>query len=103
MQRKRKIMTGEVYKRKARLNLDGSKQVKGIHYDSSYAPVATWPSIWLMLIMVLINNWHTRQIDYVMAYLQAPVERNMYMAIPNYRHKNKLDLNNAAGWTLHND
>ena len=83
LRRKRKITTGEIYKRKARLNLDGSKQVKGLHYDSSYAPVVTWPSIRLMLIMVLINKWHTRQIDYVMAYPQAPVERDMYMAIPN--------------------
>ena len=66
-----------------RLNLDGSKQVKGIHYNSSYAPVVIWPSIRLMIIMVLINNRHNRQIDYVMAYPKAPVERDMYMTIPN--------------------
>jgi hypothetical protein len=32
MRRKRRISTGEVYKWKARLNLDGSKQIKGVHY-----------------------------------------------------------------------
>ena len=83
LRRKRKIMTGEVYKHKARMNLDGSKQVKGIHYDQSYAPVVTWPSIRLMLALVLMNGWHTRQIDYVMAYPQAPIEREMFMKIPS--------------------
>ena len=32
MWRKRQISTGKVYKWKARLNLDGSKQIKGVHY-----------------------------------------------------------------------
>ena len=36
-----------------------------------------------MLALVLLNGWHTKQIDYVMAYPQAPVERQMFMAIPS--------------------
>ena len=45
LRRKRKILTGQISKYKARMNLDGSKQIKGVHYDQSYAPVVTWPSI----------------------------------------------------------
>ena len=82
MRRKRKIKTQEVYKWKARLNFDGSKQIKGQHYDESYAPVATWGSVRLLLALTLVHNWFTQQIDFVQAYPQAPVEREVYMKIP---------------------
>ena len=82
MKRKRHIMTRKVYKWKARLNIDGSRQVYQRDYDETYAPVATWKSIRLLLILVLIHSWHTVQLDYVLAYTQAPVEREMYMKIP---------------------
>ena len=35
-----------------------------------------------MLTLTLIHSWHTRQIDYVQAYPQAPIDRPMYMNIP---------------------
>ena len=82
MRRKRRIATGKVYKWKARLNIDGSKQIKGEDYWDTYAPVANWASIRLLLTHAIINKWHTRQIDYVQAYTQAEVETDMYMEIP---------------------
>jgi hypothetical protein len=39
MKRKRKPSTGEISKYKARMNVNGKEQVKGIHYDETYAPV----------------------------------------------------------------
>ena len=82
MKRKRRVKTQEIYKWKARLNLDGSKMTQGQDYDQTYAPVASWESIRLLLALVLKNNWKTRQLDYVLAFPQAPVEREMYMQIP---------------------
>jgi hypothetical protein len=82
MRRKRRIATRQVYKWKARINIDGSKQVRGVNYWDTFAPVASWSSIRLLLVMSLINNWHTKQIDYVQAYTQADVECDMYMKIP---------------------
>ena len=29
-----------------------------------------------------MNGWHTKQLDYVAAFPQAPVERELYMKIP---------------------
>ena len=52
MKRKRDIMTRAVKKWKARLNIDGSKMVKGVHYEESYSPVASWNSIRTMLMLV---------------------------------------------------
>jgi hypothetical protein len=56
MRRKRRVLTREIYKWKARMNLDGSKQREGID-DQTFAPVATWESIRLLLGMVLKNKW----------------------------------------------
>ena len=82
MRRKRDIRSGDIKKYKARLNLDGSKMVKGVDYDKTYAPVATWNAIRILLIMVLSFRWHTIQIDYVAAFPQAPIERTLFMNIP---------------------
>jgi hypothetical protein len=56
MRRKRRIDTREVYKWKARLNIDGSKQTKGINYWETYAPVATWPSIRFIMVHTLLHG-----------------------------------------------
>jgi Reverse transcriptase (RNA-dependent DNA polymerase) len=82
MRRKRKSKTGQVYRHKSRLNIGGHKQREGLDYDQTFAPVATWPSIRMLLTFVLTQKWHTRLIDYVQAYPQAQVERPMYMEIP---------------------
>jgi Reverse transcriptase (RNA-dependent DNA polymerase) len=83
MKRKRDIRTREIKKWKARLNIDGSRMKHGIHYQETYAPVASWNSIRMLLILATLNNWHTTQIDYVLAFPQAPVEKELYMKIPS--------------------
>ena len=52
---------------------------KGIE---TYSPVVTWQSIWVILILATVNKWHTKQIDFVMAYTQADVKRAAYMELP---------------------
>ena len=82
MRRKREVSTGKIKKYKARMNLDGSRMKKGIDYDLTYAPVVRWSSIRLTLILSLLNDWHTVQLDYVHAFPQAPIEKEMFMKIP---------------------
>ena len=78
----RRIATREVYKHKARLNIDSSQQVKGVNFWQTFAPVATWGTIRLILIMAVMGKWQTRQIDYVLGYTQADAEcTNMYMSM----------------------
>ena len=55
---------------------------EGLDYDLTYSPTASWPAIRLALNMVLRNGWHAKQIDYVLAYPQAPAARPMFMEIP---------------------
>ena len=82
MKRKRRIATREVYKWKARLTVDGSKQRHGIHYDETYSPVVTWATTRFFLIQSLLLGWHTQQLDFTLAYPQADVDRPLYMEIP---------------------
>ena len=32
--------------------------------------------------MMIVHSWHTIQLGYVIAFTQAPVDRNLYMKIP---------------------
>jgi hypothetical protein len=75
--------TQEVYKYKPRLNLDGSQMKLGKDYDLTYAPVASWESVRILLALVLSQKWTIKQLDYVLAFSQPPVERECYMKIPS--------------------
>jgi len=66
MKRKRKPSTGEISKYKARMNVDGSKMIKGLHYEETYAPVVQWATIRFFMTMAIISKWHTRQLDFVL-------------------------------------
>ena len=82
MKRKRRILTREVYKWKARLNLHGGKQELGINYWETYAATLSWPPIRFMLTVALMKGWCTRKINFTLAYPQADIECDIYMEIP---------------------
>ena len=88
MKRKRRIRTQEVYKWKARLNVHGGQMIHGVHYWETFSPVVTWGSIRLILILSILFDWHTRQLDFVLAFPQADVNADIYMNIPKgFNHK----------------
>ncbi len=82
LQRKRNLRTNEITKHKARLNLYGGKQIYGMNYYETYAPVVTWFAIRLMIIFGIIFQWSLRQVDFIMAHPQAPIEMDIYMELP---------------------
>jgi hypothetical protein len=82
MRRKRNLTTNQVKSHKARLNLHGGKQIYGMNYFKTYAPVVTWFAIRLMIIIGIIFGWYLHQVDFVMAYPQAPIEMDIYMELP---------------------
>lgn len=53
--RKRRIKTGEVYKHKMCLTVHGGQSECGIHYWETFAPVVTWASIRLVLIISILQ------------------------------------------------
>ena len=83
MRRKRDLTTGEVVKWKARLNLHGGKQTYGVNYYETWSPVVGWFSVRLLICFALIQKWSIRQVDFVQAFCQAPIEMDMYMELPH--------------------
>ena len=71
MKRKREIQTNKVYKWKAHLNVHGDRQTYGVTYWETFSPVVTWITIRIILLLTIINNWHSRQVDFVLAFPQA--------------------------------
>jgi hypothetical protein len=82
MRRKRDLTTNEVKSHKARLNLHGGKQIYGMYYYETYMPVVTWFTIRLLITFGIIFHWALHQVDFVMAYPQAPIEEDIYMELP---------------------
>jgi hypothetical protein len=79
---KHDLTTNKVIKHKAMLNLHGGKQVYGMNSFKTYAPVVTWFTIRLMIVSGIIFYWVLWQVDFVMAYPQAPVETEIYIELP---------------------
>lgn len=82
MKQKRDIRTREIKKWKVRLNIDGSCMKEGEHYDLTYAPVVSWSSIHTLLIQMILNKSYTFPLDYIQAFPQAPVKRELHMRVP---------------------
>ncbi len=82
MQRKRDLTTNEIKSHKACLNLHGRKQVYGMSHFKTYTPVLTWFAIQLIIVFGIIFSWSLCQVDFVMAYPQAPIETDTYMELP---------------------
>ncbi|KAL7523193.1 hypothetical protein ACHAWF_000419 [Thalassiosira exigua] len=76
MQRKCDLTTNKINKYKARLNVHDGKQTYG-------APVVTWFAICLMIIFGITFGWTLKQINFIMAYPQAPIECDLYMELPH--------------------
>ena len=83
MQQKCDLVTDEAVKYKAHPKLHGSKQELGVHYFETFAPVVTLMAIRFLLVLAILICWSMRQIDFVMAYTQAPIECEMYMTLPH--------------------
>jgi hypothetical protein len=94
MQHKQDLMMGRVTKHKARLNLHGGKQELGTNYYETYVLVVTWFAIQLLIVFGILFNWALCQVDFVMAYPQAPIKMDMYMELPtgiHTKHRNFKD------------
>jgi hypothetical protein len=56
--------------------------------------VVTWFTIKLLIVFDILFNWDLCQVNFVMAYPQAPIEMDMYMELPtgvHTKHGNSKD------------
>ena len=81
----------EVYKWKARLNVHRGQQEHGVNFWETYAPVVSWQTLRLFFIHSILKGWHSKQMDFVLAYPHAPAEVPLSMRFPKgYKFKNGI-------------
>ena len=70
---------GNLNKHKAILCARGGQQTWCHDYWDTYAPVVTWDSVQLLLIVAKIHNLDSKSIDFVLAFPQADLTVPFYM------------------------
>ena len=80
----KRFPSGEVRKLKARFCARGDRQIEGIDFYDTFAPVTNWTTVRIMLIMSLILNLATKQVDYTAAFVHAPIDKP-----PNFHQMSK--------------
>ena len=73
---------GTVEKFKARLVADGNTQKFGVDFDRVFSTVVKPQTIRLALILAVAHDWNITSIDIRQAYLQADLDKPVYMAVP---------------------
>ena len=80
---KRKIgKDGQVEKYKCRFVTQGFRQIKGLHYHESFSPTPTAASMRAVLATAAVEDWELRHIDVEQAYLQADIDEEIYIELP---------------------
>ena len=56
--------------------------MKGLHYHESSSPTPTASSMKAVLATATLKNWELRHIDVEQAYLQADIDEEIYIELP---------------------
>ena len=80
--KRKRFPDGTLNKHKARLCKHGGQQTWGQDYWDTYAPVVTWASVRLLLIVAKIHGLQSKSIDFVLAFPQADLDVPVYMELP---------------------
>ena len=106
---------GKINKLKARLVVRGFLQVEGINYIDTFANITIPPTWRILLTLAAINDWEIEQIDFIEAFLNGDLKKDIYMGIPpeliklatkdpkftNVTAKYGFNINSAEGQIIH--
>jgi hypothetical protein len=80
--KRKRYPDGSIRKLKARYCARGFEQVEGVDYFETFAPVAMWLTVRLLLIMSTLLELETTQIDYTAAFVHADIDCLVHVAMP---------------------
>ena len=80
--KRKRYPDGRVRKLKGRYCARGFEQIEGVDYFETFSPVVMWISVRLLLIMSILLNLETTQIDYTAAFVHAPIDCLVYVDMP---------------------
>jgi hypothetical protein len=79
----RRYPDGRMHKHKAtRFCVRGDKQIEGVDYFESYAPVVAWSTVRMIMNMTVQRRWATQQVDFLNAFVQASLSEEVYVELP---------------------
>ena len=70
----KRLPSGTVKKLKARFCIRGDQEIKDVHYWETFAPVVSWTTVRMLLILIAELKLESRQIDYTAAFVHADVD-----------------------------
>ena len=83
--KRKRYPDGTVKKLKARICVRGDQQGKGLDVFDTFAPVVQWSVVRLVLTLSIALNMETIQVDYANAFVQATLDKPVYVRCPkNY-------------------
>ena len=91
--KKKRFPSGEVRKLKARFCVRGDTQTEGVDYFESFAPVVSWNNVRVLLVLTAILDLKSTQVDYLVAFCQAPIDTEVYIDLPRgWERLNEMGL-----------
>jgi hypothetical protein len=74
--------SGEVDRYKAQYVAKGFTQIAGENFNRTFAPTAMFMSMRIILSVAAINGWPVHCFDFVAAYLNSPINKEVWVAAP---------------------
>ena len=80
--KKKRFPDGALKNFKARFCVRGDQQIEGLDVFETFAPVVTWITVRILLVLSMILQLETQQVDYTNAFCQAPLDQTIFVELP---------------------